>query len=246
MFSAGTGPSGGTFQRQDGDARPSRSARRAVRGPAAGAGDVRRRRRSPVGFAEGPAGSDPRVRDHVPASTDAHLVLAGPAVSSVTDDPEGGLVFSETQAGDSSMRKHAAGFRTLAALPMEDPEENAIVVNALQRYAAVIAQKAWQKDFGLTVAEAMWKARPVVASRIGGIQSQIVDGESGVLLDNRMTSLHSARPSPGCCSTRRGPPGSASPHASAFATSSQPPQPSRLSRESSTPLSSDEAFVAAR
>jgi Glycosyl transferases group 1 len=72
----------------------------------------------------------------------------------------------------------------LAALPMEDLEENAIIVNALERHATVIAQKSLAEGFGLTVAEAMWRARPVVAARIGGIQSQIVDGESGVLLDD--------------------------------------------------------------
>jgi trehalose synthase len=48
----------------------------------------------------------------------------------------------------------------------------------------VIVQKSLAEGFGLTVAEAMWKARPVVASRIGGIQEQIVDGDSGVLLDD--------------------------------------------------------------
>ena len=72
----------------------------------------------------------------------------------------------------------------LASLPMDDPAENAIIVNALQRHATVITQKSLAEGFGLTVAEAMWKARPVVASRIGGIQSQIIDGETGVLLDD--------------------------------------------------------------
>jgi trehalose synthase len=48
----------------------------------------------------------------------------------------------------------------------------------------VVAQKSLAEGFGLTVAEAMWKALPVVASRVGGIQDQIVDGESGVLLDD--------------------------------------------------------------
>jgi trehalose synthase len=72
----------------------------------------------------------------------------------------------------------------LAALPMEDPQENAAIVNALQRRADVVVQKSIAEGFGLTVAEAMWKARPVVASRIGGIQDQIVDGESGLLLDD--------------------------------------------------------------
>jgi trehalose synthase len=67
---------------------------------------------------------------------------------------------------------------------MDDTEENAVIVNALQRHARVVVQKSLAEGFGLTVAEAMWKARPVVASRIGGIQDQIVHGESGVLLDD--------------------------------------------------------------
>ena len=67
---------------------------------------------------------------------------------------------------------------------MEDPAENACIVNALQRHATVIVQKSLAEGFGLTVAEAMWKGRPVVASRIGGIETQIVRGESGLLLDD--------------------------------------------------------------
>ena len=51
----------------------------------------------------------------------------------------------------------------LALLPMEDAEENAVIVNALQRRADVVAQKSLAEGFGLTVAEAMWKGRPVVA-----------------------------------------------------------------------------------
>src|SRR5687768_8205065 len=66
---------------------------------------------------------------------------------------------------------------------MDDLEENAAIVNALQRRANVVVQKSLAEGFGLTVAEAMWKGRPVVASRIGGIQDQ-VDGESGVLLND--------------------------------------------------------------
>ena len=72
----------------------------------------------------------------------------------------------------------------LATLPMDDPEENAIMVNALQRHAGVIVQKSLAEGFGLTVSEAMWKARPLVASRIGGIQDQIEHGVSGILLDD--------------------------------------------------------------
>jgi trehalose synthase len=65
---------------------------------------------------------------------------------------------------------------------MADAEENAAIVNALQRWSSIVVQKSLAEGFGLTVAEAMWKARPVVASRVGGIQDQIVDGENGVLV----------------------------------------------------------------
>jgi trehalose synthase len=66
---------------------------------------------------------------------------------------------------------------------MDDIEENAAIVNALQRRAQVAVQKSLAEGFGLTVAEAMWKARPVVASRVGGIQEQIVQGETGLLVE---------------------------------------------------------------
>jgi trehalose synthase len=67
---------------------------------------------------------------------------------------------------------------------MDDDEENGAMVNALQRRATVVVQKSLAEGFGLTVAEAMWKGRPVVASRIGGIQDQIEDGVNGLLLDD--------------------------------------------------------------
>jgi trehalose synthase len=67
---------------------------------------------------------------------------------------------------------------------MDDIEENAAMVNALQRRADIVLQKSLAEGFGLTVAEAMWKARPVIASRIGGIQDQIADGTSGLLIDD--------------------------------------------------------------
>ena len=66
---------------------------------------------------------------------------------------------------------------------MDDVDENAIIINALQRHAYMVVQKSLVEGFGLTVTEAMWKARPVIASRVGGIQDQIVDGRDGVLID---------------------------------------------------------------
>ena len=71
----------------------------------------------------------------------------------------------------------------LALLPMDDADENAVIVNALQRRADVVVQKSLAEGFGLTVAEAMWKGRPVVATRVGGIQDQIEDGRTGCLVD---------------------------------------------------------------
>jgi trehalose synthase len=78
---------------------------------------------------------------------------------------------------------------------MDDVDENAHMVNALQRHATVVVQKSLVEGFGLTVTEPMWKARPVVASAVGGIQDQIEDGVSGLLmrdptdLDAMMTAV---------------------------------------------------------
>ncbi len=67
---------------------------------------------------------------------------------------------------------------------MDDVDENAHLVNALQRRASVVVQKSLVEGFGLTVTEAMWKAKPVVASAIGGIQDQIVNEIHGLLLQD--------------------------------------------------------------
>jgi trehalose synthase len=133
--------------------------------------------KDPVGVIDGFA-------ENVPASLGAHLVYAGPAVAAVADDPEGQRVLGESIAARERLPQDARRRVHLATLPMNDPDENATMVNALQRHAGVVVQKSLAEGFGLTVAEAMWKARPVVASRIGGIQEQIVHGESGILLDD--------------------------------------------------------------
>lgn len=114
----------------------------------------------------------------------ANLVLAGPAVTGVSDDPEGEEVWDETRTAWSRLPTEARSRVHLAAIPMADPVENALVVNALQRHASVVVQKSLAEGFGLTVAEAMWKSRPVVASAVGGIVDQIVDGETGLLVQD--------------------------------------------------------------
>ena len=73
----------------------------------------------------------------------------------------------------------------LVTLPMDDAEENAAIVNALQRRAAVVVQKSLAEGFGLTVTEAMWKGAPVVVSDVGGIQDQIDDGVDGLSVEPR-------------------------------------------------------------
>ena len=117
--------------------------------------------------------------------TAAHLLLAGPDVTAVADDPEGLEVLNECIDYWRALPAHVQKRVHLAALPMDDAHENAAMVNAIQRRATIVVQKSLAEGFGLTVAEAMWKARPVIASRIGGIQDQIVDGVSGVLVDPR-------------------------------------------------------------
>jgi trehalose synthase len=110
------------------------------------------------------------------------LVLAGPNVNAVADDPEGPAVFADVVTAWRAL-PHATRHRVhLANLPTADVEENAAIVNALQRHATVVVQKSLHEGFGLTVTEAMWKGRAVIASAVGGIRDQIEDGVSGLLL----------------------------------------------------------------
>jgi trehalose synthase len=101
--------------------------------------------------------------DLVRRTVDCTLVLVG---SSADDDPEAAAVLQSVQA--------RANDRTLV-LSVTD----ALLVNALQRRAAVILQKSIREGFGLTVAEAMWKGTPVIGGNVGGIRHQITDGENG-------------------------------------------------------------------
>ncbi len=114
----------------------------------------------------------------------ARLILAGPNVNAVADDPEGAKVFGEVLTAYRALPHEVRRRAELASLPMRDAQQNAAIINALQRQATVVVQKSLQEGFGLTVAEAMWKAKPVIASRVGGIQDQIEHGVSGLLLDD--------------------------------------------------------------
>jgi trehalose synthase len=115
---------------------------------------------------------------------DAELILAGPAPDGVADDPEQSDVLGDLVEAWRSLPAAARARVHIACLPLADVEENAAIVNALQRRADVVVQKSLAEGFGLTVAEAMWKGRAVVGSRVGGIQDQIDDGVSGRLIDD--------------------------------------------------------------
>jgi trehalose synthase len=108
------------------------------------------------------------VREKV---TDAQLLLAG---SMATDDPEGFRVWQRVQeerAGDPDIY-------TLSNLH----QVGNVQINAFQRCADVVVQKSVREGFGLTVSEALWKSRPVVGGRAGGIVIQIRDGFDGFLV----------------------------------------------------------------
>src|ERR1022692_2224022 len=119
--------------------------------------------------------------DYVAPTGSGYLMLVGPAVAGVTDDPEGAAVFGDCLLQWRDLPAAVRDRVLLVTLPLDDPDENAAMVNALQRHATVIVQKSLAEGFGLTVAEGMWKGRPVVGSAVGGIIDQIADG-AGILL----------------------------------------------------------------
>jgi trehalose synthase len=117
---------------------------------------------------------EPRVR----------LIVAGPTPYAVADDPEADQVLREARAAWEGLPRSQRRRVDLAVLPMADLDENALIVNALQRDAAVVLKKSLQEGFGLGVTEGMWKARPVIATRVGGQQDQIEHRRTGLLVDD--------------------------------------------------------------
>jgi trehalose synthase len=98
------------------------------------------------------------------------LVLAGGAA---TDDPEGTAVLEET--------KLAAGDDPDIHILLLPPDAH-LTINALQRAADIVVQKSTREGFGLTVAEGMWKGKPVIGGDTGGIRLQIVNDHTGFLV----------------------------------------------------------------
>jgi trehalose synthase len=122
--------------------------------------------------------------EHVDPAIGAHLILAGPIVTGVADDPEAAAVYDDCVLRWRQLPHAIRGRIHLACLPMADPDENAAITNALQRHARVVVQKSLAEGFGLTVAEGMWKSRAIVASAVGGIRDQITSGEHGLLVED--------------------------------------------------------------
>ena len=115
---------------------------------------------------------------------EANLILAGPNVHAIEDDPESARTLDAVIERWRALAHRIRERVHLASLPTADLEENGAIVNALQRQATVVVQKSLREGFGLTVTEAMWKERAVLASAVGGIQDQITDNENGLLLED--------------------------------------------------------------
>lgn len=134
------------------------------------------RLKDPLGVLEG-------FTEYLGGLSDVRLVLVGPRVEQVADDPEGAEVLATCLHAWETLPERARNKIRLVTLPMSDRIANARMVNAVQRHASVVVQKSVQEGFGLTVAESMWKSKPVVASAVGGIVSQVPPG-TGLLLDD--------------------------------------------------------------
>ena len=105
----------------------------------------------------------------VQKSLNCRLVFAGGTAS---DDPESDKVLAEV--------KERAGNNPDIHVLLVPPNSD-IEINALQRGSTIIVQKSLGEGFGLTVSEALWKAKPVVASAVGGIPLQVKDKLTGLL-----------------------------------------------------------------
>jgi trehalose synthase len=110
-----------------------------------------------------------RVFDKIREEMDCQLLLIGDIA---LDDPEGQTMYEQLL----SKVKGRRDVRVIVGA-------HDVMVNAVQRASDVALQKSIREGFGLSVTEAMWKETPVVASNIGGIPAQVIDGENGYLVD---------------------------------------------------------------
>ncbi len=116
---------------------------------------------------------------HVDPAFGAHLLLAGP---STEGDPQAEEVFAQCRRVRSDLGRLRARVHVLRLPAVADAREHALTVNAIQRCSALVIQKSLAEGFGLTVSEAAWKGRAVIASPVGGLLRQVEHGRSGLLL----------------------------------------------------------------
>ncbi len=103
------------------------------------------------------------------------MVLAG---GTADDDPEGSLILTQ-------VREEATDDPDIHLLPPPPQEKlSDLEINGLQRGADIIIQKSLKEGFGLVVTEALWKGKPVVATAVGGIKLQVINGETGFLANS--------------------------------------------------------------
>lgn len=107
------------------------------------------------------------------------LILGGPDPAFVSDDPEGEEVLNELIAQYKSIDSELQDDIAILLLPLDNPKENALIVNALQRFSNIVVQNSIQEGFGLTATEAMWKQRPVLVSGAAGLRYQVQHNING-------------------------------------------------------------------
>ena len=109
------------------------------------------------------------------------LVFGGPDPKYVSDDPEGMEVLNELISQYKNVSEALQDDIAILLLPLENPKENALIVNALQRSSSFVVQNSIQEGFGLTATEAMWKQRPVVVSGAAGLRFQVQHKVNGLI-----------------------------------------------------------------
>jgi trehalose synthase len=125
----------------------------------------------------------------------ARLVLAGPETAAIQDDPESQEVFAELRGVYMALHPAVQDDIAIITLPMRSVEQNALLVNALQRASTLVVQNSLREGFGLTIAEAMWKRIPVLSNaRAVGPRTQIRDRLDGRLIEDptSLTQLEQA------------------------------------------------------
>lgn len=116
------------------------------------------------------------VFNHVKEKVDCRLVYC---YNTAPDDPEGMMIYTKVYRKAKKLIDKGDVIFIIG--------NNEVLVNAVQRFSTVIVQKSIREGFCLAVTEALWKKKPVVASNVGGIPSQIKDGENGFLLEPKDT-----------------------------------------------------------